>query len=174
LPTNWEKIQIIKLLRELKKDRNWLAQFLIYNNPAPKVDLSLPISQLLERLPDTLLAKLLSELNGIKRSYENNGFPRDFDSVPVPDIPATLVEIERNQSLLESLNLTALESEILVHLLVEGVETASHISQSTGIQRVETYRYLSALMAKGLVRATDDRPQKFYCEPEIALRFYRG
>jgi hypothetical protein len=161
------------LLIELKKDRKWLSQFLIYNHSATKVDMTLPINLVLNRLPDTLLAKLLSELNGIERSYEDYGFPKDFNSAPASDFSTSSLEVERNQGLLKSLNLTVLESLVLVHLFLEGVQTASDISRSMGIQRTETYNYLSGLLSKGLVISTHDRPQKFYCHPDIALKLNR-
>ena len=163
----------MELLIELKKDRKWLCQFLIYNNPVPKVDLSQPINLILNKMPDTLVARLLSELLGIKRSYESNGFPVDFDSVPSSDFSPTSLGIERNRSLLESLKLNELESVVLVHLFLGGMQTASAISRSTGIQRTEIYNYLSGLLSKGVVVSTHDRPQKFYCDPDIALKLNR-
>jgi hypothetical protein len=157
------------LLVELRKDRKWLSQFLIYNNASLKVDVSLPIIQILNSLPDTLLANLLSELTGIKRIYENNGFPKDFDSAPPSDFSPTFVSADR-LGLLESLNLTELEALVLLHLFLDGVQTASDVSRATGIQRTEVYNYISGLLKKGAAVSTNERPQKFYCATEIALK----
>jgi sugar-specific transcriptional regulator TrmB len=49
--------------------------------------------------------------------------------------------------------------------MTHGSSTASDVSRHTGIQRTETYNYISTLLAKGVVFSTFDRPQKYYGLP---------
>jgi len=63
---------------------------------------------------------------------------------------------------LQKLDLTLNEARILLFLMVHGNATASDVSRHTGIQRTETYNYISTLLAKGVVFSTFDRPQKYY------------
>jgi sugar-specific transcriptional regulator TrmB len=62
----------------------------------------------------------------------------------------------------QKLDLTLNEARILVYLMTHGHSSASDISRYTGIQRTETYNYISGLLAKGIVFSTFDRPQKYY------------
>ncbi len=66
---------------------------------------------------------------------------------------------------LQKLDLTLNEARVLVFLMTHGNTTASDISRHTGIQRTETYNYISTLLAKGVVFSTFDRPQKYYSLP---------
>lgn len=66
---------------------------------------------------------------------------------------------------LQELDLTSNEARILVFLLTRGHSNASEISRQTGIQRTETYNYISRLLSKGIVFSTFDRPQKYYSAP---------
>src|SRR5438067_2647851 len=43
-----------------------------------------------------------------------------------------------------------------------GTTTASDVARHTGIQRTDTYHYLSSLLAKGVVLSTFGKPQKYY------------
>lgn len=73
------------------------------------------------------------------------------------------MEIEKNLiAELQKLDLTLNEARILVYLMTHGHSSASDISRYTGIQRTETYNYISGLLAKGIVFSTFDRPQKYY------------
>jgi len=63
---------------------------------------------------------------------------------------------------LQKLDLTLNEARILLFLMTHGNSTASDVSRNTGIQRTETYNYISTLLAKGVVFSTFDRPQKYY------------
>lgn len=65
----------------------------------------------------------------------------------------------------QKLDLTLNEARILLFLMTHGNSTASDVSRSTGIQRTETYNYISTLLAKGVVFSTFDRPQKYYALP---------
>jgi sugar-specific transcriptional regulator TrmB len=73
------------------------------------------------------------------------------------------MDIENNLvSELQKLDLTLNEARILLFLMTHGNSTASDVSRHTGIQRTETYNYISTLLAKGVVFSTFDRPQKYY------------
>jgi len=63
---------------------------------------------------------------------------------------------------LQKLDLTLNEARILLFLMTHGNSTASDVSRHTGIQRTETYNYISTLLSKGVVFSTFDRPQKYY------------
>ncbi len=72
-------------------------------------------------------------------------------------------EIENSLiSELQKLDLTLNEARILLFLMTHGNSTASDVSRHTGIQRTETYNYISTLLSKGVVFSTFDRPQKYY------------
>ncbi len=76
------------------------------------------------------------------------------------------MDIENNLiSELQKLDLTLNEARILLFLMTHGHSTASDVSRNTGIQRTETYNYISTLLAKGVVFSTFDRPQKYYALP---------
>ena len=82
------------------------------------------------------------------------------------DAEAPIMEIEKNLvAELQKLDLTLNESRILVYLMTHGHSSASDISRYTGIQRTETYNYISGLLSKGIVFSTFDRPQKYYSMP---------
>jgi sugar-specific transcriptional regulator TrmB len=75
-------------------------------------------------------------------------------------------DIENNLTAeLQKLDLTLNEARILLFLMTHGNSTASDVSRHTGIQRTETYNYISTLLAKGVVFSTFDRPQKYYALP---------
>lgn len=80
-------------------------------------------------------------------------------SNPHADVEAHLV------AELQNLDLTLNEARILLFLMTHGNSTASDVSRHTGIQRTETYNYISTLLAKGVVFSTFDRPQKYYALP---------
>jgi sugar-specific transcriptional regulator TrmB len=66
---------------------------------------------------------------------------------------------------LQKLDLTLNEARILLFLMTHGNSAASDVSRNTGIQRTETYNYISTLLSKGVVFSTFDRPQKYYALP---------
>lgn len=63
---------------------------------------------------------------------------------------------------MQSLGLTINEIKVYLCLAVHGGLTGSELSRKTGIQRTESYTYLSQLMTKGLVHASFDRPTTYY------------
>lgn len=66
---------------------------------------------------------------------------------------------------LQKLDLTLNEARILLFLITHGNASAAEVSRHTGIQRTETYNYISTLLSKGIVFSTFDRPQKYYALP---------
>lgn len=86
----------------------------------------------------------------------------------IDELKATNHNLEIENSLtveLQKLDLTLNEARILLFLMTHGNSTASDVSRYTGIQRTETYNYISTLLAKGIVFSTFDRPQKYYALP---------
>jgi sugar-specific transcriptional regulator TrmB len=63
---------------------------------------------------------------------------------------------------LMKLDLSSNEAKILLHLMIYNNSTASEIARVSGIQRTETYHYLASLLAKGVLRTTFDRPQRYH------------
>lgn len=63
---------------------------------------------------------------------------------------------------LKKLDVGVNEAKILIFLMSNGSTTASDIARHTGIQRTDTYHYLSSLLAKGVVLSTFGKPQKYY------------
>lgn len=84
---------------------------------------------------------------------------RSGDNAPIVDIESSLI------SELQKLDLTLNEARILIFLMTHGHSSASDISRHTGIQRTETYNYISGLLSKGIIFSTFDRPQKYYSLP---------
>ena len=66
---------------------------------------------------------------------------------------------------LQKLDLTLNEARILLFLITRGNASAAEVSRHTGIQRTETYNYISTLLSKGIVFSTFDRPQKYHALP---------
>lgn len=63
------------------------------------------------------------------------------------------------------LGLEPLEAAVYVHLQVAGPSKAGDIAAALHYQRTETYRTLDALVLRGFVRATDERPSRFEAAP---------
>ena len=136
---------------------------------ASTVDSSMSIFDLLGRCSQGLLSRILFELKGIKKKYETEGYPRDFDSIPVPEFQVPTSGSGYVEELflphMKLLGLTTNEVRILMYLVTHGRTTASDVSRHTSIQRTETYNYVSRLVARGVVFSTFDRPQKYYALP---------
>jgi hypothetical protein len=164
--------EIVLLLKSLKKDKNWLLNFILESRVRPvasTVDSSMSIFDLLGRCSQGLLTRILLELKGIKQKYETEGYPKGFDSIPVPEFQPLTSGSGYVEELflphMKLLGLTSNEVRILMFLVTHGRTTASDVSRHTGIQRSETYNYMSTLVAKGVVFSTFDRPQKYYALP---------
>ncbi|MEW6603095.1 MAG: helix-turn-helix domain-containing protein [Thermoproteota archaeon] len=84
------------------------------------------------------------------------------EQIPRFEFPASLQHLV---DMLQDLGLNNHEARILLYLMIHKCRIANTISQDLGINRTETYKYVSNLMKKGLVFATTDRPQKYYALP---------
>lgn len=84
------------------------------------------------------------------------------EQLPRFEFPASLQHLV---DMLQELGLNNHEARILLYLMIYKCRIANTISQDLGINRTETYKYVSSLMKKGLVFATTDRPQKYYSLP---------
>ena len=62
---------------------------------------------------------------------------------------------------LEKLGFSRYEAVVFVNLARAGVATAGEIARATGVNRVQTYRALDSLEARGLVEVTLDRPKRY-------------
>jgi len=84
------------------------------------------------------------------------------------DLQVTNPNLETENQLiaeLQKLDLTLNEARILLFLITRGNASAAEVSRHTGIQRTETYNYISTLLNKGIVFSTFDRPQKYHALP---------
>lgn len=155
--------KILSLLRKLKKDTNWLLNLILDSKDktvASTVNTQMTAEELLKKCSDEVATNILFELKGIEKRYETEGYPMDFQFIPEPEIWER--PEEHLMDYLMKLDLTASEARVFWYLLTHGNSTASDVSRATGIQRTETYNYLSTLLAKGIVFSTFDRPQKYY------------
>lgn len=50
------------------------------------VNTRMTAGELLSRCSDQFRAKILFELKGIEKKYESEGYPKDFESIPAPQI----------------------------------------------------------------------------------------
>lgn len=165
--------EILSLLRKLKKDKNWLLDFILGSKvieTAASVTSEMTVIELLSKCTDEIGVKMLFELKGIEKKYETDGYPKNFDSLPTPDIPDSTLALrpkfdDQTFDQLMELDITKSEARILFHLMTHGNSTASDVSRHTGIQRTEMYNYISTLLAKGVVFSTFDKPQKYYALP---------
>lgn len=62
---------------------------------------------------------------------------------------------------LERIGLSRPEAVVFVNLAQAGVATAGEIARASGVNRVQTYRALDGLEARGLVEVTLDRPKRY-------------
>lgn len=84
----------------------------------------------------------------------------------VGSIDGRVAELEKDLvGMLQKLDMSLNEAKILLHLMIYSNSTAAEVAKRTGIGRTEVYHYLSALLAKGIVHSTFDRPQKYYSLP---------
>jgi sugar-specific transcriptional regulator TrmB len=65
-------------------------------------------------------------------------------------------------SQLSKLDLSPNEAKLLLYLIIYNNSTASEIAKLSGVARTDSYYYLSSLLAKGVIRTTFDRPQRYH------------
>lgn len=62
---------------------------------------------------------------------------------------------------LERIGLTRYEARVFVNLGRAGAATAAELARASGVNRVQTYRALEGLEARGLVEVSLDRPRRY-------------
>jgi sugar-specific transcriptional regulator TrmB len=62
---------------------------------------------------------------------------------------------------LQRIGLSRYEALVFVNLARAGAATASEVAKASGVNRVQTYRALESLEARGLVEVTLDRPRRY-------------
>lgn len=121
------------------------------------------------RVPDymqyLILCQAKSALHHMTAKHENILDTFTSQEVEALTTSQDYIESQIKQELineLKKLDIGANEAKILIFLMSNGSTTASDISRHTGIQRTDTYHYLSSLLAKGVVLASFSKPQKYY------------
>jgi len=71
------------------------------------------------------------------------------------------VRISEATEALERLGLTRYEATVFLNLARSGAATAGEVARACGVNRVQTYRALESLGARGLVEVTLDRPRRY-------------
>ena len=62
---------------------------------------------------------------------------------------------------LERIGLSRYEALVFLNLARAGAATAGEVARASGVNRVQTYRALESLEARGLVEVTQDRPRRY-------------
>src|SRR3990170_55590 len=62
---------------------------------------------------------------------------------------------------LQRIGLSRYEALVFVNLARAGAATAGEVARASGVNRVQTYRALESLEARGLVEVTLDRPRRY-------------
>src|SRR5205809_8060710 len=71
------------------------------------------------------------------------------------------MKISEASDALQRIGLSRYEALVFVNLARAGATTAGDIARASGVHRVQTYRALEGLEARGLVEATLDRPRRY-------------
>jgi hypothetical protein len=118
---------ILQLLKKLKRNANWLLSFIIDSkaNPiAASVDTEMTVSEILSKCSSHLRARILSELKGIEKRYELEGYPPNFESIPSPEFSgsATKNQLESNEQRLFLMAKDVLSSEGVEFQLLSSIQ----------------------------------------------------
>src|SRR2546426_11670449 len=70
------------------------------------------------------------------------------------------MKISEASEALERIGLSRYEALVFVNLARAGATTAGDVARASGVNRVQTYRALEGLEARGLVEGTLDRPRR--------------
>ena len=114
--------EILLLLKKLKRNANWLLSFIIDNKEksiAAAVDTDMTVSELINKCSSQLRARILSELKGIDKRYESEGYPPDFESIPSPEFPECSGSTTKNQIEANEQRLYLIAKEVLAS---QGIE----------------------------------------------------
>jgi len=71
------------------------------------------------------------------------------------------VKISEASEALQRIGLSRYEALVFVNLARAGAATAGDVARASGVNRVQTYRALEGLEARGLVEVTLDRPRRY-------------
>src|SRR2546426_12360924 len=71
------------------------------------------------------------------------------------------MKISEASEALERIGLSRYEALVFVNLARAGATTAGDVARASGVNRVQTYRALEGLEARGLVEVTLDRPRRY-------------
>src|SRR5438552_918119 len=71
------------------------------------------------------------------------------------------VRLSEATDALERVGLGRYEALVFVNLARAGAATAGEVARASGVNRVQTYRALESLGARGLVEVTLDRPRRY-------------
>jgi sugar-specific transcriptional regulator TrmB len=74
---------------------------------------------------------------------------------------ATEMKLSEATDALERIGLGRYEALVFVNLARAGAVTAGELARASGVNRVQTYRALETLEARGLVEVTLDRPRRY-------------
>src|SRR2546428_11962381 len=70
------------------------------------------------------------------------------------------MKISEASEALQRIGLSRYEALVFVNLARAGAATAGGLARASGVNRVQTYRALESLEARGLVEVTLDRPRR--------------
>src|SRR5207245_6682122 len=71
------------------------------------------------------------------------------------------MKISEASEALQRIGLSRYEALVFVNLARAGAATAGDVARASGVNRVQTYRALEGLEARGLVEVTLDRPRRY-------------
>lgn len=74
---------------------------------------------------------------------------------------STLMKVSEMIEAMKRVGLSPYEASIFVNLACAGEVTAGELARASGVNRVQTYRALESLEARGLVEVTVERPRRF-------------
>ncbi len=75
--------------------------------------------------------------------------------------PASRLKLSEASDALQRIGLSRYEALVFVNLAQAGAATAGDLARASGVNRVQTYRALESLEARGLVEVTLDRPRRY-------------
>src|SRR5205809_4435460 len=75
------------------------------------------------------------------------------------------MKISEASEALQRIGLSRYEALVFVNLARAGATTAGDVARASGVNRVQTYRALEGLEARGLVEVTLDRPRRYAARP---------
>src|SRR5437016_12309258 len=75
------------------------------------------------------------------------------------------MKISEASDALQRIGLSRYEALVFVNLARAGATTAGDIARASGVNRVQTYRALEGLEARGPVEVTLDRPRRYAAPP---------